>query len=256
MKGTVDNKRDDPDAIAALIARNLNRVERRIAAACETAKRDRSEVLLVAVSKGRSAAQIVAACSCGLRQLGENRIEELEAKRPLVEDALAPERPTWHMIGHVQSRKADRVAAAGVLVHSVDTLRLAQRLERYGQAHSETTKVLLQVNVSGEESKYGFDASTDEAESAFVDTCAGLRELAHVHIEGLMTIAPAVQDAEETRPVFRRLRRLRDRLRTECPWSQWNALSMGMSDDFEIAIQEGATMVRIGRALFEPQESE
>ncbi len=252
----MDDKRDEQAAIAGLIARNLSRVEHRIAAACEAAGRDRSEVLLVAVSKGRSVEQIVAAYSCGLRQLGENRIEELEAKRPLVEKALAPERPTWHMIGHVQSRKAARVAAAGVLVHSVDTLRLAQRLESYGQSHGETIRVLLQVNVSGEETKSGFDASTDEAASAFVDVCAGLREHAHLQIEGLMTIAPAVPDAEQARPVFRRLRLLRDRLRSECPWSQWNALSMGMSDDFKIAIEEGATIVRIGRALFDPQESE
>lgn len=252
----MDEQRNESHAIAALIARNLEGVERRIAAACDAAGRNRNEVLLVAVSKGRSAEQIIAAYSCGLWHLGENRIEELEAKRPLVEDALAPERPTWHMIGHVQSRKADRVAAAGVLVHSVDTLRLAQRLERYGQAHSGTTRILLQVNVSGEETKSGFDASTDDAQAAFVASCAGLRELAHLQIEGLMTIAPAVQDAEEARPVFRRLRRLRDRLRAEYPWSQWNELSMGMSDDFEIAIQEGATIVRIGRALFEPKESE
>lgn len=256
MKSTVDHKGDEHAAIAALIARNLRRVERRITAACEAVGRDRSDVLLVAVSKGRSASQVVAAYSCGLTQLGENRIEELEAKRPLVEDALAPERPTWHMIGHVQSRKADRVAAAGVLVHSVDTLRLAQRLERYGQSHNKTTRILLQVNASGEETKSGFDASTVEAESAFVGTCAGLCELQHLQIEGLMTIAPAVPDPEQARSVFRQLWRLRDRLRGECPWSDWNALSMGMSDDFEIAIQEGATIVRVGRALFEPQESE
>ncbi|MFO7698263.1 MAG: YggS family pyridoxal phosphate-dependent enzyme [Anaerolineae bacterium] len=244
-----------PAPTLAMIRDNLCRVEQRIQSACGAAGRDRNQVTLVAVTKGRGLDEIRAACACGLCDLGENRIEELESKRPLVEQALAPELPTWHMIGHIQSRKADRVAANVALIHSVDSIALAQRLDRFGQSREARVRVLLQVNVSGEDTKSGFPVTTDAQIGAFLASVDALAGLSHLQIEGLMTIAPLAQQPEDTRPVFRQTQMLRDRLRSAFPFSRWDALSMGMSDDFEIAIQEGATLVRIGRALFEPHDS-
>jgi hypothetical protein len=238
-----------------MIRDNLCRVEQRIQSACCAAGRNRSQVTLVAVTKGRGLDEILTACACGLCDLGENRIEELESKRPLVEQALAPGSPTWHMIGHVQSRKADRVAANVALIHSVDSIALAQRLDRFGQSREARVRVLLQVNISGEERKSGFGAASEFQITAFMDSVQAQAGLSQLQIEGLMTIAPLAQQPEDTRPVFRQTRMLRDRLRAAFPFSRWDTLSMGMSDDFEIAIQEGATLVRIGRALFESHES-
>jgi len=239
------------DDAARLIRANWERVDRRLVEACAVSGRQRQEITLVAVTKGRTTLLTAAAYRCGLHDLGENRIEELEAKRPEVAAAIAPGEVTWHMIGHVQSRKSDRVAAAVSLIHSVDSVRLAERLERFAASAGRPVRILLQVNVSGEETKSGFAAATPEEEAAFIRTACSLGSLEHLQIEGLMTIAPIVRDPEQARPVFRRTRLLRDVLRQECPYSGWGTLSMGMSDDFEIAVQEGATMVRIGRALFE-----
>jgi pyridoxal phosphate enzyme (YggS family) len=245
-----------PTPIDTLLRANLRRLEQRIEVACAAAGRTRSQITVVAVTKGRSPESALAAYACGLHDLGENRVEELETKAPLLERALLPEAPVWHMIGHVQSRKADRVATAVTLIHSVDSLHLARRLDHYGQAVGRPVRVLVQVNVSGEEHKSGFAAATPEQQAQLVDALQELRTLQHLQVDGLMTIAPIVRDPEETRPVFRQTRLLGERLRAECPFSRWDMLSMGMSDDFQIAIQEGATLIRIGRALFEPSTSE
>lgn len=256
MDGTVTDEHGTPVETLAAIRDNLLRLQQRMRCACEAAGRHQDDVTLIAVTKGRGLDQIRAAVACGLCDLGENRIEELEAKRPLVERVLTSPPPTWHMIGHVQSRKAERVAANAALIHSVDSVSLAQRLDRFGQSQGITVRVLLQVNVSGEETKSGFSAATTDQIAAFLDAVTTLSGLSHLQIDGLMTIAPQVRDAEETRPVFRQTRMLRDRLREAFGFSRWDTLSMGMSDDFEIAIQEGATLVRIGRALFESHNSE
>jgi pyridoxal phosphate enzyme (YggS family) len=243
-----------PDAAGTLLRANLCRLERRIEAACAASGRERSEITVVAVTKGRGPEAALAAFACGLHNLGENRVEELESKAPILERALLPEAPVWHMIGHVQGRKADRVAAAVTLVHSVDSMRLAQHLDRYGQTAGRPVRVLLQVNVSGEETKSGYAAATPEQQAQLVSVLQGLGTLQYLQVGGLMTIAPLVRHPEETRRVFRQTRLLGERLRTECPFSRWDVLSMGMSDDFEIAIHEGATLIRIGRALFEPSD--
>ncbi len=235
------------------IRTNLERVEARIALACARAGRRRDEITLVAVTKTRPLAEVLAACACGVIHLGENRVEELEARRPEVAAALEPEAlPTWHMIGHIQSRKAPRAVAVADVIHSVDSIRLASRLNRAAAEVHRLVPVLVEVNVSGEATKYGFDAVSPEAEDALVAELEQLAQFSHLSFQGLMTMAPLVPDAELTRPVFARLGRLRERLQRELPFSNWPELSMGMTDDFPVAIEEGATMVRIGRAIFAP----
>jgi pyridoxal phosphate enzyme (YggS family) len=150
----------------------------------------------------------------------------------------------WHLIGTIQSRKSSEAIGPFVLIHSVDRLKLANRLHRDAAANSAVVDVLLEVNVSGEESKHGF--SPEEVLAAVPE----LRSLESIRVRGLMTMAPFVDDAEETRPVFRRLAALRDQLSTSHPGLSWPELSMGMTNDFEVAVEEGATLVRVGSAIF------
>ncbi len=214
------------------IAGNLREVERRIAAAAERAGRSPEEVTLVAVTKGLPPEAIRAAVDAGIEHIGENRVQEA---RPKVEwlSALGL-RPTWHMVGHLQRNKAKTAVEVFDIIHSVDSIRLAETLNAVA---ASTLPVLLQVNVSGEATKGGFSAA--ELPASVADTV----RLPNLAVQGLMTIAPLTSDPEQARPVFRRLRELRDSLGLEY-------LSMGMTDDFEVAIEEGATMVRIGRAIF------
>jgi hypothetical protein len=233
------------------IRANLNEVERRIAWACARADRNWREVRLVAVTKARTLGEIIAAYRCGVRDFGENRIEEAEAKLVHLRNGLRLDAPTWHMIGHVQSRKARSVAEQMDIVHSVDSLRLATRLERFAGELGKRLPVLLELNVSGEASKEGYPAWDDASLDAFLSQeAAPLAQLAHLEVRGLMTVAPIVPEPEQARPIFRRLREVRELLRERHPLCPWDELSMGMTDDFEVAIEEGATMVRIGRAIF------
>lgn len=222
---------------------NIARVQERIATAERRASRT-DAVTLIAVSKTHGAEYVAAAYHAGLRLFGENRVEEAGPKAATVAALVAPSLPPqWHMIGHLQSRKAADVLPWAEMVHSVDTMKLATRLSRAVPAGHQLS-VLLEVNVSGEASKEGFaPAMLDEDVKA-------LAVLPGLHIEGLMTMAPIVPDPEEARPVFRQLRLLRDGLARRHPTIAWRHLSMGMTDDFEIAIEEGATLVRIGRAIF------
>lgn len=239
----------NPDDIQRRIADNLARVEERIEAACGQAGRSRDAVRLVAVSKTRPLEVVRAALACGISDLGENRLEELGPKR----EALAEAYPqvAWHMIGHLQSRKARQAAECADWVHSVDTLKLARRLDRYAEETGHVLPVLLEVNVSGEASKAGFAAANPGEREAFLEDVQSLAELEHLAVRGLMTMAPIVAEAEQARPVFAALRDLRNALTGVAPWSAWPELSMGMTDDFPVAIEEGATMVRIGRAIFD-----
>jgi len=222
---------------------NIARVYERIDAAKRRAGRT-DTVTLVAVSKTQGADNVAAAYREGLRIFGENRVEEAGPKAAAVAALVAPSPlPQWHMIGHLQSRKAAAVLPWAALVHSVDSAKLASRLNR-AVPPGQQLPVLLEVNVSDEASKDGF---APEALAAAVETIV---ELPGLRIEGLMTMAPLVEDPEETRPVFRQLRLLRDEMARQYPAASWRHLSMGMSDDFEIAIEEGATLVRIGRAIF------
>jgi PLP dependent protein len=189
----------------------------------------------------------------GLRHFGENRVSEAETKV-----GLLPRDVTWHMIGHIQSRKAKRVVPLFQMIHSVDSFKIAQRLDRDCAGLPDPLPVLLECNVSGEESKYGFAASNwteDAAEGrALLTTVERCLALPHLRIQGLMTMAPIVTDPEQTRPIFARLRRLRDEMAAHFDQLDWHHLSMGMTDDFEVAIEEGATLVRVGRAIFAPEQ--
>jgi hypothetical protein len=245
----------DATTIQQRIADNLAEVEERIAAACRHAGRRRDEVTLVAVSKTHPAETILAAYRCGLRHFGENRVQEAEDKVPALRDLWPGELPQWHFIGHVQSRKAQRVTRLADVVHSVDSVRLATRLDRYAAEDGRRLPVLLEMNVSGEESKEGFCAWDDAHRSAMLTQVDEIVALEHLEVRGLMTMAPMVGDPEEARPVFRALATLRDVLRRELPYSSWDELSMGMTDDYEVAIKEGATLVRIGRAIFGPRRN-
>jgi pyridoxal phosphate enzyme (YggS family) len=226
-----------------VIAANLAVVRQRIEAAAQRVGRVGSQVTLVAVSKTQPFAAIVAAYAVGQRDFGENRVEELwpkveEAKR----QGLAEIR--WHLIGTVQSRKSAEAIGPFVLIHSLDRLKLAKRLNRDAAAAAKVMDVLLEVNMSGEESKHGF--TPHEVLAAVPE----LRSYSAIRVRGLMTMAPYVADAEETRPVFRQLRELRERIAHEHSGLEWPELSMGMTNDFEVAVEEGATLVRVGSAIF------
>lgn len=220
-------------ADAPQIADNLQRVQDRIAKAAISAGRDPAEITLVAVCKTFGPEHIRAAFLAGVRHFGENRVQEAAEKIPHLAD-LTP-RPTWHMIGHLQRNKVKAALELFDILHSVDSLRLAQSVA--GRAAPRVFPVLLEVNVAGEAAKYGFGLHEVE------DAALAIGAVPGIELRGLMTVAPFTSDREETQPVFRKLRALRDRLGLR-------DLSMGMTDDFEVAIQEGATIVRIGRAIF------
>ena len=237
-------------AAAADIADNIKRLEDAVAAACAKARRDPAEVTVVAVSKQKSAADIRCAAAAGLQHFGENRVEEGMDKIPQV-NAGSP--LTWHMVGHIQSRKAKQVAALFDVVQSVDSLRLAQRLSRLAEEKGRALDVLLEVNVSGEASKYGFRADGWQrdaaAEARLRAAVQAVAELPHLRVRGLMTMAPFDPQAERVRRVFADLYALREALAGSLGISL-PELSMGMTNDYPIAIEEGATMIRIGRAIF------
>jgi pyridoxal phosphate enzyme (YggS family) len=230
---------------------NLHAVQSRMASAASRAGRDPGEITLVAVTKTQPPEVIQAAYELGLRHFGENRVEEAETKL----DGL-PDDITWHMIGHIQSRKAKRVLPLFQVVHSVDSIKLARRLDRLCSDRPEPFPILLECNVSGEAAKYGFAAqawSEDQGQhDALLAAVSEIVSLPSLLVQGLMTMAPIVDDPEEARPVFVRLRNLRDMLAQTFPGTDWHQLSMGMTDDFEVAIEEGATLIRVGRAIFAP----
>jgi len=221
------------------LADTLPRVRDRIAEAAEAAGRDPACVRLVAVTKGHPLDALEAALSAGLRDLGENRVEELEEKVA----ALGRDVATWHMIGHVQGRKASRVAGAADLVHSVDSLKLAERLSRAALETGRELPVLVQVNTSGEAAKSGLE------ERAAVEEVLRISELPALRVRGLMTMAPYVDDETVLSSTFGRLRQTLEEVR-RADAGIGAELSMGMTNDLEIAVREGSTMVRIGTALF------
>ena len=231
------------------LEKNLMSVQDQIHTAAARAGRDPDEITLVAVSKTFPAETILAVHALGIRHIAENRVEEASQKIPQIRSQLTGE-PTglvWHMVGHLQSRKVKDAVALFDYVQSVDSLELARRLDKRVSALGKRLAVLLEVNVSGEASKYGLALEPREHLFTVVDEIV---RLTHLDVQGLMTVAPIVTVPDDARPVFRALRELRDELRTRFPTWSWQHLSMGMTDDFEIAIAEGATMVRIGRAIF------
>lgn len=220
------------------VSASINRVRDRVAAAAQRSGRRPEDVALVAASKGIDVDRIKAAIASGVEHVGENRVQEAAPKI----SAVGRDRVRWHMIGHLQRNKARQALDLFDVIESVDSVPLAADLSK---RTSRPIEILLQVNVSGERQKYGF--SPDDLVSV-IDEVAALPRL---NLTGLMTIAPMTGDPETVRPVFRRLRELRDRVDAlDIPGLRLRHLSMGMSDDFEVAIEEGATIVRIGRAIF------
>jgi pyridoxal phosphate enzyme (YggS family) len=197
---------------------------------------------------------VIAAYEAGVRHFGENRVLEGAGKIPVVDAGLSGPQPTWHMVGHVQSRKAQAVVSHFDCVDSVDRLKIARRLSHFAQDAGRILPVLLECNVSGEETKYGFDLQdwerNEARREAFFAAVEEILVLPGLSVQGLMTMAPFVASAETVRPVFASLRGLLDALRVRFPAQDWRHLSMGMTDDFEVAVEEGSTLVRIGRAIF------
>lgn len=214
------------------IEANIREVKRRLALACERSHRSVGEITLVAITKGVDFQAIRAAFDSGIKNFGENRVQEAEEKIAQLKD-LKPA-VTWHMVGHLQSNKARVAVELFDIIHSVDSIKLAEILNRRIE---KPLAVLLEVNVSGEVTKTGF--SLGEMAAAAKE----IGQLSNLNLMGLMTVAPFVPDPEEVRPIFRKLRELRDSL-------ELRHLSMGMTDDFEVAVEEGSTMLRIGRAIF------
>jgi pyridoxal phosphate enzyme (YggS family) len=221
------------------IQANLRRVQGQIALAAERAGRDPASVTLIAVTKTQSPAAIQAAYEAGARTFGENRVQEAQSKIP----TLTLPGAQWEMIGSLQRNKVPAASALFGRVQSVESLALAEALERSAARHDRIMPILLQVNVAGEATKHGL-APADVLPLARV-----ISRMPHLRGEGLMTVAPLAADPASVRPVFRRLRELRDQLLAEVG-PTWTALSMGMTDDFAVAISEGATLVRLGRAIF------
>lgn len=217
----------------------LPRVRDTIAAAAARSGRDPDAVTLVAVTKAHPLEAVQAALEAGLRDMGENRVEELQWKAR----ALARTAVRWHMVGHVQRRKVPGLAGIPRLVHSIDSVRLAQRFSSVAVASGHPFRVLLQANTSGEGTKGGF--SRDE----LVEAIHEIVELPSLEVRGLMTMAPFTDDEAVVRSTFRRLREVHETLRSTSAYEA-DQLSMGMTNDYQIAIEEGSTMVRIGTALF------
>ncbi|GCF09679.1 YggS family pyridoxal phosphate-dependent enzyme [Dictyobacter arantiisoli] len=235
-----------PISQEALIAENIAHVRTTIAEAARRAGRSPEEITLVAVSKTKPLEFIKIAYNLGMRDFGENRIQEALEKQA----AFCPADLRWHMIGHVQTNKANKAAASFAYIHSIDSFHAAEALQRAVEKKSQATgeslrqAVFLQVNISGEASKEGMSAADAPG------IVRQILSLPQLEVCGLMTVAPLVEDAEQVRPVFRALRELRDELRQQFPAVNWEHLSMGMTDDYPVAIEEGATIVRVGRAIF------
>lgn len=229
---------------------NLERVLENITRATQHASRQPGTVRLVVVTKGHSAERVQAAITAGAQYLGENYVEEALDKIALLGDRSGVE---WHMIGHIQSRKSRLVSENFAYVHSLDSLKLAERLDRFAGEAGRCLPVLLECNVSGEESKYGFPAWEKMQWQALAEQAHIIAALPHLILEGLMTMPPYFDQPEIARPYFQKLTRLRDYLADRVPEVNWEELSMGMSGDYEVAIQEGATWVRIGRAILGPR---
>lgn len=236
----------------------LEALYQRIERAAQRSGRRAEEITLVAVSKTHPLEAVIEAYQAGLRHFGENRAAEGRTKAAGLAEWLAQQggdASTWHLIGHLQSRQVDEALGVYGLIHSVDSLKLAERIQRLAERDNRPpVQVLLQCNVSGEESKSGFDLAQWQRDKtqlkAFLETIAQINGLNKIRIRGLMTMAPWYDDPTEARPTFQSLAALRETLRQEMLQVDWDHLSMGMTDDFEVAIEAGATMIRVGRAIF------
>ena len=223
-----------------MITENLEQVRRNIVEACKAVNRDPSEVTLISVSKTKPVSMLQEAYDAGSRDFGENKVQEIMDKYPQL-----PSDIRWHMIGHLQRNKVKYIVDKVALIHSVDSLRLAETIENEAAKHNVTVPILIEVNVAQEESKFGL--KTEEVLS-LVESVA---VLPHINIKGLMTIAPYVEDPEENREIFRELKKLSvDIAAKNINNVNMSVLSMGMTGDYQVAVQEGATMVRVGTGIF------
>lgn len=223
-----------------MIAQNLHQVQENIKKACEKANRDPSEVTLIAVSKTKPVSMLQEAYDEGVRTFGENKVQEIMDKY-----GQLPQDIEWHMIGHLQRNKVKYIADKVTMIHSLDSLRLAETIESEASKHNRVIPVLIEVNVAMEESKFGI--SVDEV-LPFVQE---LSKFPHLRVNGLMTIAPYVENPEENRQIFRKLKKLSvDIEEKNINNINMSVLSMGMTGDYQVAIEEGATMVRVGTGIF------
>ena len=233
------------DLVASIRERYLSTLDQ-IAKAAHKSGRNPEDIRLVVVTKSQPLEIVQAAIEAGARILGENYPEEGVMK---IQSLSGQSGVEWHMIGHVQSRKAKLVADHFALLHSLDSLKLAQRLDRFAAEANRTLPVLLEFNVGGEESKSGWNASDEAAWSTFLPDVNALFDLPHLRVRGLMTMPPLEADPQEARRFFQRLRQLRDHLAEQFPQADWRELSMGTSADYAVAVEEGATLVRVGTAI-------
>ena len=223
-----------------MVKENLQEVEKKIEEACRRAGRDRSEVTLIAVSKTKPVSMLQEAYSAGIREFGENKVQEMMDKYDVLPDDIH-----WHMIGHLQRNKVKYLMGKAALIHSVDSLRLAEEISAQSVRHQVVTDILIEVNIAGEETKFGTDR--EEAISLVEEAS----RLPGIHICGLMTIAPFVENPEDNRTYFRQIRELSvDIAAKKIDNVDMRILSMGMTGDYEVAIEEGATMVRVGTGIF------
>lgn len=234
------------------IADNIKIVQEHIANACASVNRSPDNVQLIAVSKQKPVTAIFEALDAGLTHFGENRLEEAQTKIATI-NAARSQSPIWHMIGHIQSRKAKAIPPLFDIVHSIDRLKIAQKLSTIAQEKHLILPIFIEVNASGEQSKYGFPVKGWQEQparkAAFYEAVQTISELPNLDIRGLMTMAPFYENVQETRPIFAEVAELRADL-TETFALALPHLSMGMTNDYVVAIEEGATMVRIGRAIF------
>lgn len=223
-----------------MIKENLEEVREKIRQACQRSGRREEDVTLISVSKTKPVEMLKEAYEAGSRDFGENRVQEIMEKY-----GQMPEDVRWHMIGHLQKNKVRQVIDKAVLIHSVDTVELAEQIKKDAAKRDLTVDILLEVNVAEEESKFGF--RTEEVEAAVMK----IKEFPHVHIKGLMTIAPFVSNSEDNREVFKKLYQLYVDIRSKnIDNVNMSVLSMGMTGDYEVAVEEGATMIRVGTGIF------
>jgi pyridoxal phosphate enzyme (YggS family) len=223
------------------ISSNINQVRQRVSAACQRSERLPSSVTLITVSKGHPAEVVRAAAELGLSVFGENRVQEARAKI-----GLCPSRLLWHLIGHLQSNKCRDAVHFFSMIQSVDSLSLAQEINKWAEKSAKTMPILIEVNVAGESSKFGYAPDKVLAELKEINA------LPKIELQGLMTVAPFAREPENTRPVFQRLRELKEQCENLLG-APLPHLSMGMSGDFDVAVEEGATMIRLGSAVLGPR---
>lgn len=223
-----------------MIEENIKQVEDNIAKACERANRDRSEVTLICVSKTKPASMVEEAYKTGQRNFGENKVQEINDKYPILPDDIK-----WHLIGHLQRNKVKYIINKVHLIHSVDSIRLSEQIQHEAEKADKVMNILVQVNVANEDTKFGLQVSETE------DVVREIAKMPNVHICGLMTIAPFTDNPETNRVFFRKLKQLSVDIKSKnIDNVSMDCLSMGMTGDYQVAIEEGATLVRVGTGIF------